>query len=582
MKTLLATLAIVSIVIFAGCKKDDYVETKGVCPIVISTVPTNGATGVPINQIITVTFNERMNPATITQTSFTLQGGSRVSGTLTYDGSGPTFSFTPSVPLLYNTTYTGRVATSVKDNAGNALQKEYVWTFTTIAQYTVVLSANPLAGGTTTGGGTFDNGATVTIGATANSGYTFTNWTEGVNVVSTNANYLFTVTGNATLVANFTENVSVYTVTVAANPLIGGTVTGGGSFNAGTSITVGATANAGYTFINWTEGVNVVSTNANYLFTVTGNTTLVANFSENVSVYTVTVAANPPAGGTTTGGGSYNSGASVTVGATANVGYTFTNWTEGVLIVSTDANYNFTITGNRILTANFNKGAVGPGAVNLGSAADFEILTKSGISTTGVTSITGDIGVSPAAAASITGFGLIMDANNQSSHTPIVIGKVYAADYAAPTPAKMTTAVSDMETAYTTANGLTVPAPVVELGAGNISGMNLAPGLYKWSTGLLITGSGVTLTGSADDTWVFQIAQNLTVDNSVIITLAGGAQAKNIFWVVAGQATLGTMVNFSGNILSKTLISLNDGAIITGRLLAQTAVTLIGSTVIKP
>jgi hypothetical protein len=238
---------------------------------------------------------------------------------------------------------------------------------------------------------------------------------------------------------------------------------------------------------------------------------------------------------------------------------------------------------NKNITANFTPlAAVGPTAVNLGTAGDFAILTKSGISTTGVTSITGDIGVSPAAATAMTGFGLIMDTNGQSSHTPIVIGKAYASDYAAPTPAKMTTAVSDMETAFTTANGLTTPAPIVDLYAGDISGRILPPGLYKWSTGVLVTSAGVTLTGGPNDTWVFQIAQNLTINNNAKITLLGGAQAKNIFWVVSGQATIGSNANVSGNILSKTLVSMNTGSRLTGRLLAQTAVTLNASTVLKP
>jgi hypothetical protein len=224
---------------------------------------------------------------------------------------------------------------------------------------------------------------------------------------------------------------------------------------------------------------------------------------------------------------------------------------------------------------------VDPAPVNLGTAGNFTILTETGISTTGVTSIIGDIGVSPIASTAITGFGLINDASNQFSHTPIVIGKVYAANYAPPTPAKMTTAISDMKTAFTTANGLTFPAPIVGKYAGDISGRTLPPGLYKWSTGVLVTNAGVTLSGQADDVWVFQIAQNLTVNNGAIIHLTGGALAKNVFWVVSGKATLGTTVNFSGIILSKTLISLNTNAKVTGRLLAQTAVTLIANTV-KP
>jgi hypothetical protein len=217
--------------------------------------------------------------------------------------------------------------------------------------------------------------------------------------------------------------------------------------------------------------------------------------------------------------------------------------------------------------------------IDLKSAANFTILSESGISTTGTTSIIGDIGVSPIASTAITGFGLIQDASNQFSHTPIVTGKVYASNYAPPTPSKMTTAVSDMKTAFTTANGLTSPAPIVNLYAGDISGRTLSPGVYKWSTGVLISNVGVTLTGTSDDVWVFQIAQNLTVNNAAIITLKGGAQAKNIFWVVSGKATLGTTANFSGIILSKTLISLNTGAKVTGKLLAQTAVTLIANSV---
>lgn len=219
---------------------------------------------------------------------------------------------------------------------------------------------------------------------------------------------------------------------------------------------------------------------------------------------------------------------------------------------------------------------------NLGSAATFSILAKKGISTTGITAIDGDIGVSPIAATAITGFGLIMDPTNQFAITPIVKGQVFAADYAVPTPAKMTEAINDMETAYTAANGLTSPTPVVELNNGDISGLTVKPGIYKWSTGLLINNTGVVLSGGPNDKWVFQIAQDLTLTSGAKITLKGGALAKNITWVVGGQATLGTYTSLCGIVLSKTLISLNTGAVVTGKLFAQTAVTLNASTVNKP
>ena len=215
--------------------------------------------------------------------------------------------------------------------------------------------------------------------------------------------------------------------------------------------------------------------------------------------------------------------------------------------------------------------------VNLGTAGNFVILAKTGISTTGTTSIVGNIGVSPIAATAITGFGLILDRLGQFSTSSRVVGKVYAANYAAPSPTMMTTAISNMQTAYTDAAGRTLPDKT-ELGAGNIGGMTLAPGLYKWSSGVIIP-SDVTLSGGANDVWVFQIAQNLVISSGKHVILSGGAQAKNVFWQVAGQTTLGTTSVFNGIILSKTLIAMNTGATLNGKALSQTAVTLIANNV---
>jgi len=219
--------------------------------------------------------------------------------------------------------------------------------------------------------------------------------------------------------------------------------------------------------------------------------------------------------------------------------------------------------------------------VNLGTAGNFVILAKSGISTTGTTSIVGDIGVSPIDSTAITGFGLILDSTNKFSTSSIVTGKVYASDYTSPTPSIMTNAISDMETAYTDAAGRTKPT-ATEMGAGNIGGMTITPGLYKWGTGVTIPPGGVTLSGGANDVWIFQIAQDLIVDNGAKVILNGGAQAKNIFWQVAGQTTIGTTSDFKGIILSKTMISLNTGATLNGRALAQTAVTLDSNSVTMP
>jgi hypothetical protein len=240
---------------------------------------------------------------------------------------------------------------------------------------------------------------------------------------------------------------------------------------------------------------------------------------------------------------------------------------------------------NKNVTANFALiSSLCPTVVDLGLSGNFAIFAESGISTTGVTLITGNIGVNPVTSTAITGFGLILPAGGAFSTSSLVVGNVYAPDYASPTPANMVTTSGNMHTAYTTANGLVVPAPTNEFMAGNLNGQTLTAGIWKWSSGVSIT-NGIVLDGGGDNcaTFIFQIAQNLTVANSAIITLQNGAQAKNIFWVVAGSgAVLGTNVDFSGNILSKTLISVNTGGKVTGRLLAQTAVTLNASTVVMP
>ena len=217
--------------------------------------------------------------------------------------------------------------------------------------------------------------------------------------------------------------------------------------------------------------------------------------------------------------------------------------------------------------------------VNLGTAGNFVILAETGISTTGTTSIVGDIGVSAAAATYLTGFGQVLDGSGTFSTSSLVAGKVYAADYTPPTPAYLTTAISDMQTAYTAAAGRA--ADVTELGGGTIAGYTLVPGVYNWSSNVTIP-TDLILSGGADDVWIFQIAGTLTANSGAIVTLSGGAQAKNIFWQVAGQTTLGTTSQFKGNILCQTAIVLNTGATLNGRALAQTAVTLNANTVTKP
>ncbi len=219
--------------------------------------------------------------------------------------------------------------------------------------YTINVSANPANAGNVTGGGTYNEGTYCSVMATPANGYEFVNWTEGGNVVSTSSSYTFMVTGNRTLVANFQEQIIYYNIRVSATPFGAGTVTGGGSYPQGESCTVSATANEGFSFSNWTEGGNVVSTNANYTFTVTSGRYLVANFVSGTQSYTISVSANPDNAGTVTGGGTYEEGTSCTVTATPNQRYLFVNWTENGVEVSTEQSYTFTVTADRTLVANF-------------------------------------------------------------------------------------------------------------------------------------------------------------------------------------------------------------------------------------
>jgi hypothetical protein len=221
-----------------------------------------------------------------------------------------------------------------------------------------------------------------------------------------------------------------------------------------------------------------------------------------------------------------------------------------------------------------------PDPVDLLTAGNYVVLAKTGISTTGTTHITGDIAVSPEFLTAITGFSQTLDASGTFATSPLVTGKLFAADLTAPTPDNLTTAISDMETAYTNAAARLDP-DFTELGAGEIGGLTLDPGLYKWGTGVLVS-SDVTLTGDANDVWIFQIGQDLKLQDGRAVVLIGGALPENVFWQVAGEVTLQAGAAFNGIILSQTGIVLKSGATINGRALAQTAVTLISNSVAQP
>lgn len=487
-------IAMLLVVFMAGCKKDGLTSSSSMATSTdmlksgnasfnlgaISTDPINGAIGVPIDKVITVTINKSKSAAKIIKAAFTLYGKRPVAGTVAYTDS--TATFTPAANLAPNTlykvtVYTSSNAVAVKDSskeysnkdgekedegkkgskedADNSNAKAYTWSFTT---GTILNSTIPV-------------------------------------VVSTDP------INNATGVA--LNKVIGLTFSSAMDPL---------TINASTlTVKQGATIVAGTIAYSGTTA------------TFTPSSLLTAS-----SVYTATI----------------------TTGAKSTTGSA----------LAANTVWNFTTLGTTTT----------PRVVNLGTAGNYVILAKSAITNIATSAITGDIALSPAATSYITGFALIA-ATGYSTSTQ-VSGKVYAADMAAPTPINLTTAVNDMITAYNDIAGRVNP-DFTELGTGNIGGKTLTAGLYKWSSAVTIP-STITISGGANDVWIFQIAGNLTMSSAVNIILTGGAQAKNIIWQVAGEVTLGTTSHFEGVILSKTAVTLQTGASLNGKIMAQTLVAL--------
>lgn len=231
--------------------------------------------------------------------------------------------------------------------------------------HTVNVSANLVAGGTVSGGGDYPKGTSITLLAEVNNGYRFVAWMEDGAQVSTNASYTFTVDGDTTLVAVFEAErpdvVPTYTVDVNAEPAENGSVSGGGTYTEGEPVTITATPNDGYQFVEWRLNGSRISTTANYTFTAHATQTYTAVFEKapeqeeppTPTYYTINLSASPSSGGTVTGSGSYQQGTSVTVTASASSGYRFVRWTENGSQVSADANYAFAVVTDRTLVAEF-------------------------------------------------------------------------------------------------------------------------------------------------------------------------------------------------------------------------------------
>ncbi|MBZ0244641.1 MAG: ice-binding family protein [Cyclobacteriaceae bacterium] len=554
------------IVLMSGCnKKDD----PGIRPWVIDTSPVNEATGIATNAFITASFSEEMDPASITTTQFTLQkDGVDVVGETSYDSN--TATFTPSADMAPNSLFTATLTNEVKNKAGTGLIKNYVWSFTTgetadVVTPTVSLT-DPVNNATNV---SLNHKITATFSepmeASTITSLTYT-LKQGTTLVSGNIKY----EGNAatfTPVSDLLPNkVYTSTITTGAKDKSGNAL----AANYVITFTTGGAKDMILPMVQSLDPLNNAMGNAR-------NKVVSAGFSEAMDPSTINASTfSLKQGGTSVDGTIAYSGTTATFTPTTLLAAS-TMYTAAITTGAKD------VAGNAVAAStvwSFTTGTATSGLspVNLGAAGNYVLLAKTSISNVPTSAITGDIGLSPAAESFITGFTLT--ANTGYSTATEVTGKVYAADQASPTPINLTTAVNDMITAYNDAAGR--PSPdFSELATGNIGGKILTSGLYKWTTTVTVP-SDVTISGGPNDVWIFQIDGDLTMGNAVSITLNGGAQAKNIFWQVAGTVTIGTNSHFEGVILSMTGITLQTSASMTGRALAQTAIILDANAVTKP
>ena len=274
------------------------------------------------------------------------------------------------------------------------------------------------------------------------------------------------------------------------------------------------------------------------------------------------------------------SGSSVTVAGVPQVsGITGNNFTSPVSYVVTAADGS---TATYVVTVTV--AAAGPAPVVLGDAGNYALFSNAGMSSSPDSVITGDVGVGPGvtSTAITTGFTKALDSSGEFATAPQVTGRIYAFDYASPTPAYVSSSSADMGIAYDDARGRLNPDGV-NLGGANLAGLTLSPGLYKWSTGItLAVNTSVTLNGGPNDVWILQVAGDLTTGANSNVVLTGGAVPENVFWQIDTALTVGANSSFKGVVLTGTAVTLGNLSVINGRLLAKTAITMDANPITKP
>ncbi len=558
---------------FTACGSSDSSprSTPSPTPSVASTTPVDVATNVALNAKPSAIFNMAMGP--LNATNFTLhQGGTPVPGSVGTSADGMTATFTPSNDLNPSGVFTATITSGAMSMGGVAMTN-HMWSFTTTATVAppIVNTTNPAANAT---------------GVALNTKVAAT-FSKPINPLSITIATFTLKQGSTPVPGTVAYGPGTAATFTPTNPLAANT-----SFNA--TLTTGVMdllGNALATPYMWTfttgaatDTTPPVVSLTNPMANATGvavNTMVAATFSKpmdpltiNPTTFTVKQGATPVMG-------------TVIYGPGSTATFTPTNpLASATLYTAALTTAVMDLQGNALAAAHtwtFTTGtavAMGPAVVNLGTSGNYVILAKTAISTVPTSAITGDIAVSPAAATYLTGFALTADATNVFSTATQITGKAFAANYAVPTPTNLTTAVGDMQTAYTDAAGRVNPK-FLELGTGNIGGKTLMPGLYKWTSSVTMP-SDVVISGGANDVWILQTSGDLNMSPATRITLAGGAQAKNIFWQVAGKVIIGTAAHFEGILLCKTQVTLETGASMNGRILAQTQVALQQATVTRP
>lgn len=458
--------------ILTGCGSSGGDSGDQVPPTVLAVFPINGSKNVARNVKLTASFDMKMLAASITAESFTVSGpdGKALAGVGKLAPDGLSAVFIPSTSFAVSTKYTAKLTTAVKRLEGEALEKDYVWSFTTgllpDTAAPTVLSTVPADGAT------------------------------GVGL-------------NADVTAIFSEVMDPLTITSSSV-----TLKKGGSAVAGV---------------------------------VTAPLTSTVSFNPNAAlspstIYTATIS-------------------TLVKDAAGNAMATAKTWTFTTRPLS----------------------ALGPDPIDLKTAGNYVTLSQAATTNIPTSDITGDIGISPIQAdGGFVGFASTRSLDGTFATSAQVDGKLYAADFTAPTPLTLVAAMLDMKEAYDTVALLPPPpAANINVGGGAIGGLTLAPGLYQWTSAVVIS-DDLTLAGSDNDVWIFQINGTLDVASAKSIIRSGNSLPKNIFWQVTGAVNLGANSHFEGIILGATNINLNTGASINGRLYAQTALNLDSSVVTQP